>query len=106
MCSRTTTRNAGSDGIPAAVIVYAGNLAAIGLVIALLSMFAWRRELYATRPGRRQAVTGLSRALVPVVVFVGSMPIALWRPDYAELSWVVVFPAVRLAGAIARGRWD
>jgi uncharacterized membrane protein len=80
-----------------AVVVYAGNLAALGLAGAAMTIYAFRRDLVRPKIAADLRVdTGLGTWLLPGV-FLLSIPIALIDASAAQWSWPVLF----IAGAVA-----
>lgn len=73
-----------------AVILYAGNLALVTLVSALMCTYVLRVEH--TDPDRVPAVIqGRSGSLFAAGIFLLSMPIALVTPLYAPYVWLLLF---------------
>jgi uncharacterized membrane protein len=86
-----------------AVLLYASNLALAGL----MALLAWRHA--SGSPALAAAsLTALVRreeslvTLTVVVVFAVSAALAFWQPLWAMWSWMIVFPAIRLARRSAR----
>jgi uncharacterized membrane protein len=76
-----------------AAIFYAATLAISGLALSLLFAYIGSQSSLidaANRPALRYLAF---RAIASVVVFVGSIPVALASPVAAELSWVLILPA-------------
>ena len=86
--------------LPTAVVLYASNLALIGVFTLALRIRTWRHlRIAATARQRRAAVaSGLSN----VAVFGLSIPIALRNPGYGELFWLLLFPLQFMLGRIDR----
>jgi TMEM175 potassium channel family protein len=83
-----------------AIIIYASNLGALGLVGAAMVIYAFRRDLVRPQLAAELRVdTGLGIWLLPGV-FLLSIPIALIDADAAQWSWLVLF----VAGAVALRR--
>ena len=86
MLGLTSTRQA------AAVIFYAACCSAAGLVESAV----W---LYATRPGSGLAAPSAARIRLPFllqaarapVIFLLSIPVALYSPGLATLMWILIF---------------
>jgi len=72
-----------------AVIIYAANLALLGLSSLVLRLQSWL--LLSVPPSRREREGTLIISLVGVAVFAISIPIALWSPSLGEYSWLLVF---------------
>lgn len=86
--------------LPTAVVLYASNLALIGVFTLALRIRTWphlRRP--ATARQRRAAVAA---SLANVAVFGLSIPIALRNPGYAELFWLLLIPLQLMLGRIDR----
>jgi uncharacterized membrane protein len=83
-----------------AVIVYAANLGLLSLLTLALRLRTWRARLLAGPPSRAQRWRGLMLSVVGIVVFGGSIPIAVYSPSLAEQIWLLVF----VAGLFGRGR--
>lgn len=86
--------------LPTAVVLYASNLALIGVFTLALRIRTWphlRRP--ATARQRRAAVAA---SLANVAVFGLSIPIALRKPGYAELFWLLLIPLQLMLGRIDR----
>jgi uncharacterized membrane protein len=77
---------------PISIVMYAIVLSFASGLEALMFLIADRDDLYAERLPRDVVRYSLVAALVPVVVFIGSIPIALVDTQYALLSWILIFP--------------
>jgi TMEM175 potassium channel family protein len=83
-----------------AIIIYAANLGALGLIGAAMVIYAFRRDLVRHQLAAELRVdTGLGIWLLPGV-FLLSIPVALIDADAAQWSWLVFF----VAGAVALRR--
>ena len=83
-----------------AVVVYAANLAALGLAGAAMTIYAFRGDLIRSKVAADLGVdTGLGIWLLPGV-FLLSIPIALIDASAAQWSWLVLF----IAGAVVLRR--
>jgi uncharacterized membrane protein len=81
---------------PAAAILYAVNMAALGAIGAVTTEYAFRRELIkADVADALEIEPGPSNWLV-AAVFVVSIPIALVDARAAELTWLILFTAAVL----------
>jgi uncharacterized membrane protein len=69
-----------------AVVIYAANLALLGAVAVVLRVMSW--PLLGTPPSRNERRAAVIGSLLPSLVFALSIPIALWRPTWAEWSWL------------------
>jgi uncharacterized membrane protein len=85
-----------------AIIIYAGNLVLAGTA----GLLAWRRasgsrEMSAPTltPELRRRETGVTLAMT--LVFALSIPLAIWAPAGAMLSWMLIVPALWLARRLA-----
>lgn len=75
---------------PVAVIGYAANVAVISMLQLLIVMLARRTgSLRSTTT----AMSAFAPSAVTAVVFVGSMPVALWSPSWAPACWLLLIPA-------------
>ena len=82
------------DQRPAAVF-YALVIVVTGLVQTSLWLYATRNgRLIDAPPADRAIRLGTLRALMPVLVFLPSLPLVLIHPYVAMLAWVLVFPIV------------
>jgi len=79
-----------------AVILYATNLALLGLLSLALRLQSWR--LVAELPSRREREGTIVISLVGIAVFAVSIPIALRSPDLAKYSWLLLPVAGGLVG--------
>ncbi|MDR0359071.1 MAG: DUF1211 domain-containing protein [bacterium] len=84
----------------AAIEVYYGNLAIIGIAFAVLGIYGHRRRLV-PYPTRQQAIRAQARGLTPAVAFMGAMVVGLFAPRLAgPYGWLLLFPANLLLRAI------
>ena len=83
--------------VPSAVVFYASTVLAVGLARTVIWRYAsaGRRLIDADTP-EREIRGGLWRGLVSPLVFGISIPIALVAPLTAMLSWIAIFPLLRL----------
>jgi uncharacterized membrane protein len=79
-----------------AVIIYAANLGLLGFLAFVLRVLSWRGRLVSVRPSRDDRRAVAIGSLLPTGVFAISIPIALWRPDVAEYTWLSL-PVVGVA---------
>ena len=83
-----------------AVVLYACNLALIGVSTLALRMRTWHYlRIPATARQRRAAVAS---SVSSVAVFGLSIPIALRNPGYGELFWLLLFPVTFMLGRVDR----
>jgi TMEM175 potassium channel family protein len=89
-------------GEPAAVVLYAANLAAVVLIGVLMTEDAHRAGL--TRADAATRREQRNRALSVAGVFLLSIPFAFVAPGAAPLLWLVLFldPAGRIASRVSR----
>jgi len=80
--------------VEAAVVFFALSMGVIGLVDALMLLYAGRRDLLKRR-FMDDWRSSLRRNLVVPAVFFGSIPIALVAPAVAPWTWLVLFPITR-----------
>ncbi len=83
-----------------AVAIYAGNLGLVGLAGCGLRLYLSGRATIRSPEGASPLRQQL-RAWFWPMVFTASVPIAFWRPDVAELTWLLALPA----GMVSRRRW-
>jgi len=97
-----TSLIAGRVNSTASVAFYALSVASVGLLLVMLTLVARRPALM--RPGetRGRTLRFVTRSLGAPLVFVISAVVAIWRPNLAALSWLAVWPAVRVAGLLGR----
>jgi uncharacterized membrane protein len=78
---------------PISIVMYAITLGIASGLEAVMFVIADRDELLAHRPSRALMRYSVLAAAVPVVVFFGSIPLALWiDTQVALLSWISIFP--------------
>jgi uncharacterized membrane protein len=85
--------------LPSAAIAYALVVGAAGFVASLLWIYETRVAHLvsdAITPDLARRVT--IRTLVSPIVLVGSIPVALWDPVFAELLWLTTFPLQLIVG--------
>jgi uncharacterized membrane protein len=80
--------------VESAVVFFAGAMGVIGLVDALMLLYAGRRGLLKRR-FQKDWRSSLWRNLVVPAVFFGSIPIALVAPSVAPWTWLILFPITR-----------
>ena len=78
------------------VVIYAITLAAASLLDVAMFARAQQQRLFRVVLPADVFRYGVVAALVPVVAFVISIPIAFVDPTFALVSWLVVFPAERI----------
>ena len=71
-----------------AVIIYAANLALLGLLSLALRLQSWL--LVSVAPTRRERAETIITSLFGTAVFAASIPIALRSPELAKYSWLVL----------------
>jgi uncharacterized membrane protein len=71
-------------------ILYASNMAALGLSEVGLQVVSWRGHLLHPRPTATDQRRIVIRALIGVAVFVVSIPIAFVNATWAEYSWLAL----------------
>ena len=85
------------DDNAVAVIVYAVTLAIISSLEALLFWLAWRGDLLRRQVTQPIVRYGMVTALIPVGMFLLSIPVALVKPWLGIIMWFVSFPLEALA---------
>jgi uncharacterized membrane protein len=88
-----------SDRAPVAVAIYAGNLGLVGLATCVLRLYVSARPIIRSVDGHVPLRRQLMAWFWPTI-FAASVPIAFWRPEVAELTWLLALPA----GLVSR-RW-
>jgi uncharacterized membrane protein len=74
-----------------AVIFYAGSMALVGLMKAILWCYASNRRRLILQSLPPSLVLSLTRrTLVPPLIFLISMAVAYFNPFFAELSWILI----------------
>jgi len=86
--------------LPTAVVLYASNLALIGLFTLALRIRTW--PYLHTPATARQRRAAVASSLASVAVFGLSIPIAIRNPEYAELFWLLLLPAQLILGRVDR----
>ena len=76
---------------PLAVVLYAATLGSTGLGLSAIWVYATHKDRLVS-PGLNPQLVRLQlqRALTTPIVFGLSIPIALWRPTIAQLSWGLI----------------
>ena len=81
-----------------AVTLYASTLAVVSLLSAAMALAAHLTGAYRHPLPPLVFRYGLVAALIPVVVFAASIPLALASTTAAEVSWLLIIPCERLVG--------
>jgi TMEM175 potassium channel family protein len=90
---------------PLATAVFAGNVAAMSLTAAVMSLLAWRDGLMGARPSPRRMRLELVPQLIPAAVFLASIPVAyLVSSSAARLSWLALVVLNPVVGVLVRRR--
>lgn len=83
------------NGNRTATILYALNASVVGLLSALLWVYAsYRRRLVARGIASAVVRRGIVRNLVAPTIFLCSIGLAYFDPDLAKFSWILIAPAV------------
>lgn len=79
---------------PAVVVLYAGNLIAIGLASVLLWWYASSsgQRLTSAEVTPRAARASLAAGIAPTLGLVPSIPLAFLEPRWAQYSWLLIIP--------------
>jgi uncharacterized membrane protein len=77
---------------PIGVVLFALTLAAISGMESVLFRHAHREQLLRHPMSERTYRYGMIQSTTPVVLFLLSIPIALWSPTAALLSWLLAMP--------------
>jgi uncharacterized membrane protein len=100
-----TTDAMGQFPEPLATVVFAGNVAVISSIEAVMSALAWREGLMSDPPSRQRRRLNLVAQLVPAAVFLASIPVAyLVSSPAARLSWLSLLVLNPLVGISVRRR--
>lgn len=84
-----------NQGEPAAAVIYAVTLTLINLANAAIWWYATRGHRLVDRDLDRHVVKKrFSRLAIGTVVFLVSIPVALWQPYVAEFMWLPLFGLV------------
>lgn len=83
-----------------ATILYAGTVATISLTSGAMTFYAMRAGL--AEKQHDAMMKAMLSILTPALVFCLSIPIALFEPRLAQLSWLLLIPANILAGRFGR----
>jgi uncharacterized membrane protein len=84
------------DGDVIAVAVYAVVMATASLVEALMFRHARRHDALRTPITDTAYRQSMRASLLPVGVFLASIPVALWQPAASMAMWLAIFPLERL----------
>ncbi len=78
-----------------AVVVYAGFASAVGLLMSMIWLYAWRRQLVDERVDRAVFRYVLGESLPIPMIFLLSIPIAVLAGAHAgEYTWILAFPVL------------
>ncbi len=90
---------------PVAAVIYAVTLTLINLAGAAIWWYATRGHRLVDRDLDRHIVKKrFTRLAIGVVVFLVSIPVALWQPYVAEIMWLPLFGVVLVIRADPRAR--
>jgi uncharacterized membrane protein len=90
---------------PLATAVFAGNVAVISSMEAVMSVLAWREGLLSAPPSRQRMRLNLVLQLIPAAVFLASIPVAyLVSSSAARLSWLSLLILNPLVGVLVSRR--
>lgn len=92
-------------GEAAAVILYAANMIAVGVLLGTLTLVAQHRGLLAASMGRTGVRRALWRSGWLVAVFAASIPVALANAKAAPFVWLAILP-LRLIRRVIGDRDD
>jgi TMEM175 potassium channel family protein len=91
------------DGdLPTAILVYAGNLAALGLVMTGLQVESWRSDLLVPRPTPAENRVVILRSIVGTAVFLASMVVAVFNTGLAPYLWLALLVVGPVLGLLRR----
>ena len=77
---------------PESIVIYAITLAVASGILAVISVIAQRDDLFRTRLTPEASRFALVASGIPVVVFLGSIPLALVDTRFALWSWLLIIP--------------
>jgi uncharacterized membrane protein len=90
---------------PLATAVFAGNVAVISSMEAVMSVLAWREGLMSAPPSRQRMRLNLVLQLIPAAVFLASIPVAyLVSSPAARLSWLSLVILNPMVGVLVSRR--
>ena len=90
---------------PLAAAVFAGNVAVISSLVAVLSALAWREGLMSAPSSRQRMRLNLVAQLIPAAVFLASIPVAyLVSSLAARLSWLSLLVLNPMVGFLVSRR--
>jgi uncharacterized membrane protein len=90
---------------PLAAAVFAGNVAVISSMEAVMSVLAWRQGLMSAQPSRQRMRLNLVPQLTPAAVFLVSIPVAyLVSSPAARLSWLSLLVLNPMVGVLVSRR--
>jgi uncharacterized membrane protein len=90
---------------PLATAVFAGNVAVISSMEAVMSVLAWREGLMSAPPSRQRMRLNLVPQLIPAAVFLASIPVAyLVSSPAARLSWLSLLILNPMVGVLVSRR--
>lgn len=93
------------DDLALPTAVFALDVAAASIMLAIIYWLAWKRNLLRPHPSRAELRANLVASAVPAVVFIVSIPIAyVASPTAAKLSWLSLLILNRLSGAGRRSK--
>jgi uncharacterized membrane protein len=88
--------------IGTAIVVYAVNLAALGLALTGLQAECWRHGLLAPRPSATEHRWSMIRGLAGAAIFLSSIPIALVNPTAGYLPWLAMLAVGPVISRLSR----
>jgi hypothetical protein len=89
---------------PQALLLYSGNIVAIGVARTLVWWYVSRRYRLIDADVARNAVRQeIWRAVMVPLVFLLSMPLAVWAPRFMSLCWLLILPLSLIARRRAAG---
>jgi uncharacterized membrane protein len=90
---------------PLATAVFAGNVAVISSMEAVMSVLVWREGLMSAPPSRQRMRLNLVPQLIPAAVFLASIPVAyLVSSSAARLSWLSLLILNPMVGVLVSRR--
>jgi uncharacterized membrane protein len=93
------------DDLALPTAVFALDVAAASIMLAIIYWLAWKRNLLRPHPSRAELRANLVASAIPAAVFIVSIPIAyLASPTAAKLSWLSLLIVNRFGGARRRSK--
>jgi uncharacterized membrane protein len=85
-----------NGGVPLAVVLFGGALAAVSIFEVALYVWAHRHGLLVSRPSAAQHKHDIIAGSLPAIVLLLSLPLAFVDTRLAMWSWLLIFPAEQI----------